>query len=84
MNNIPAEFMNELKHYFKHNLVEASYRLFIEPLELIGIENNELHLKTYSSWSKSVIDERFKDNIKSMSEKLLGKEINVSIISDKS
>lgn len=79
-----TEFMNNLKRYFKDKIVEASYRLFIEPLELIGIENNELYLKTYSNWSKSILDERFKDDIKFIAEKLLGKEINVSIISDKS
>ena len=79
-----TQFINKLKQYFKDKIVEASYRLFIEPLELIGIENNELYLKTYSNWSKSVIDERFKDDIKFMAEKLLGEEINVSILSDKS
>ena len=72
--------LEEAKRMIKAHLIEASYRLFIEPLKYIATENNEIILQTNSEWSKTVIDERFKDIIQFTLAELLGEKVLVKIV----
>ena len=68
-----------VKNLCKADIVEASYNLFIEPLELDRIENNTAVILTNSEWAKGIIEERFKDHLKRGFENILGFTILIQI-----
>ena len=75
--------LEEAKRMIKTHLIEASYRLFIEPLKYIATENNEIILQTNSELGKFVVDERFKDIIQFTLEELLDEKVLVKIVVSK-
>ena len=68
-----------VKELCKKDIVEASYNLFIEPLELSRIEDNTAYIKTSSEWAKGIIEERFEFHLRKGFEKILGFTILIKI-----
>ncbi|MBE6886859.1 MAG: chromosomal replication initiator protein DnaA [Ruminococcaceae bacterium] len=68
-----------VKEQCRKNIVEASFNLFIEPLELDRIEDNTAFITTNSEWAKGIIEERFSFHIKKAFEEILGFTLMVKI-----
>ena len=78
MNSYNDVFM-AVKELCKNDIVEASYNLFIEPLELDRIEGDSAYILTSSEWSKGIIEGRFYDHLKVAFEKILGFTLFIKI-----
>ena len=78
MNSFNDVFL-AVKEYCKQTVVEASYKLFIEPLEIESLEGNTAIVLTNSEWSKGIIEERFVSLIQKGFEAILGFTIIVEI-----
>ena len=65
----------KLKDYF----VKASYQLFIEPLELISQNGDEIIFKTPNEWSKTIIEDRFISVIQKVIEEITGTPMKIGI-----
>ena len=70
--NSYAEVFEAVKEHCRVAVVEASYKLFIEPLELKCIEDNTAIILTNSEWAKGSVEERFTGAIRKGFEKILG------------
>lgn len=68
-----------VKEYCKQNIVEASYNLFIEPLEMASFQDNTAVILTNTDWAKQIIEERFSYLIKKGFEAILGFTVLVNI-----
>lgn len=77
--NSYEEVFQAVKEHCRKAVVEASFKLFIEPLELQGIEGNTAVILTNSEWAKGIIEERFLGAIRKGFEKILGFTILVKI-----
>ncbi len=78
MNSFNDVFL-AVKEYCKQTVVEASYKLFIEPLEIQSLEGNTAIVLTNSEWAKGIIEERFVSLIQKGFEAILGFTIIVKI-----
>ncbi len=76
-----AEYLSkELKKSIKDCVVTATYKLFIEPLQIVAIKADEIVLGTDSEWARGIIDYRFKDIIQEKLFGILGMNIKVTVI----
>lgn len=76
-----AEYVSkELKKSIKDTVVEASYKIFIEPLQIIAIKADEIILSTNSEWARGVIEYRFKNIIQKNLFNIMGMNMKVIII----
>ena len=70
--NSYAEVFEAVKEHCRVAVVDASFKLFIEPLELKCIEENTAIIYTNSEWAKGIVEERFTGAIRKGFEKILG------------
>ena len=70
--NSYAEVFEAVKEHCRVAVVDASFKLFIEPLELKCIEENTAIIYANNEWAKNVVEERFSGAIKKGFEKILG------------
>lgn len=78
MNSFNDVFL-AVKGYCKNTVVEASYNLFIDPLEGQSLNGNTAILLTNSEWSKGIVEERFLPLLQKGFEEVLGFTIFVQI-----
>lgn len=78
MNSFNDVFL-AVKDYCKSQLVEASYALFIEPLETEELNGNTAVILTNSEWSKGIIEERFVSLLQKGFEEILGFTVLIKI-----
>ena len=79
MNSFNDVFLAVKEGFCKEKIVEASYNLFIEPLEIKSFEGNTVVLLTNSEWAKGVIEERFEPILRKGFENVLGFTMLVKI-----
>ena len=72
--------INEVKQKLKGHYIEASFRLFIDPLELESQNNDEIVLRTKNEWSKEIIEKRFISDIQEVIESLAQKTMKINIV----
>lgn len=72
--------MYDVKLKLSKYLVKVSYQLFIEPLELVSQNDDEIILKASNEWCKSIIEDRFMPTIQMVIDKLAGMPMKISII----
>ena len=70
--NSYAEVFEAVKEHCRVAVVDASFKLFIEPLELKCIEENTAIIYANNEWAKNVVEERFSGAIRKGFEKILG------------
>ena len=70
--NSYAEVFEAVKEHCRVAVVDASFKLFIEPLELKCIEENTAIIYANNEWAKNVVEERFTGAIRKGFEKILG------------
>ncbi|MEG1895613.1 MAG: chromosomal replication initiator protein DnaA [Oscillospiraceae bacterium] len=78
MNSFNDVFL-AVKGYCKQTVVEASYNLFIEPLEGKSLVDNTAVLLTNSEWAKGIIEERFIPLLQKGFEEILGFTVLIQI-----
>ncbi|MEG2192492.1 MAG: chromosomal replication initiator protein DnaA [Oscillospiraceae bacterium] len=78
MNSFNDVFL-AVKGYCKQTVVEASYNLFIEPLEGKSLVDNTAVLLTNSEWAKGIIEERFITLLQKGFEEILGFTVLIQI-----
>ena len=72
--------MDDVKLKLSKYLVKVSYQLFIEPLELVSQNDDEIILKASNGWCKSIIKDRFMPTIQMVIDELAGMPMKISII----
>ena len=77
-----TSLMNNVKHIVGRQIIASSFQLFIEPLTLVAVDNNDIYVKTYNDWSKAIVTTRFGNILKKAFETQLNKQINLHIICD--
>ncbi|MEG0021033.1 MAG: DnaA/Hda family protein, partial [Oscillospiraceae bacterium] len=78
MNSFNDVFL-AVKGYCKQTVVEASYNLFIDPLEGKSLVDNTAVLLTNSEWAKGIIEERFITLLQKGFEEILGFTVLIQI-----
>ena len=79
MNSINDVFLAVKDGFCKEKIVEASYNLFIRPLEIKSLEGNTAVLLTNNEWAKGVIEERFEPYLRKGYEEILGFTVLINI-----
>ena len=79
MNSINDVFLAVKEGFCKEKIVEASYNLFIRPLEIKSLEGNTAVLLTNNEWAKGVIEERFEPYLRKGFEEILGFTVLIKI-----
>ena len=68
-----------VKEFCKVDIVEASFKLFIEPLVLDRIEQDTAYILTDSEWAKGIIESRFEPYLRKGFEQILGFTLKIKI-----
>ena len=79
MNSFNDVFLAVKEGFCKEKIVEASYNLFIKPLEIKSLEGNTAVLLTNNEWAKGVIEERFEPYLRKGFEEILGFTVLIKI-----
>ena len=74
------DLLNEAKELLKSELSPISYRTWLLPLEIQGIENNNVILISDDSFKKDAVETRFKDLLENAFSIILQKKCTVSIV----
>lgn len=74
------DLLNEAKNLLKGELSELSYKTWLLPLEIQGIENNNVILVSDDPFKKESVESRFKDLLENAFSIILQKKCTVSIV----
>lgn len=72
--------MEDVKLKLSEYIVKVSYHLFIEPLELVSQNDNEITIKASNEWCKHIIDSRFMSTVQAVIDDLAEKPMKINIV----
>ena len=72
--------MEDVKLKLSEYIVKVSYHIFIEPLELVSQNQDEIILKASNEWCKSVIESRFMPTVQAVIDELAGIPMKINIV----
>lgn len=75
-----SEAWNMVRQYCKDNISETVYSLWLEPLELVGFEDNKVILQI-SDFKANIIKSKFMDLLNEAFENTLGFKMNIEFVS---
>ena len=74
------DILNEAKNLLKDELSELSYKTWLLPLEIYGIDNNNVILISDDPFKKESVESRFKDLLENAFSIILQKKCTISIV----
>lgn len=78
MNSFNDVFL-AVKNYCKQTVVEASYNLFIDPLECYSLNGDNAVILASSEWAKGIVEERFIPLLQKGFEEILGFTVLIQV-----